>query len=76
MPSKHDPALAAAIRTRFAEIFGKQSMCEPQRANFFITWCNELHQGRLVIVDDADPVSRVVDIEIRDTPESAALPTL
>lgn len=58
------PELAGEIRARFVELFGEPSVSCPKQSNFFITWCNELHQGRLVVIEDAKPNGRTVEITI------------
>lgn len=60
------PELAGQIKARFIEIMGEVNVSCPQRSNFFLTWCNELHQGRLVTVQDPRPDGRTVEITIHD----------
>lgn len=66
------PEVAAQIKARFVELFGEPHVSCPERSNFFLTWCNELHQGRLVVVDLSRREGRPVDVVIHtETPAAA-----
>lgn len=67
-----NPHLPAEIKARFVELFGEPNVSCPTRSNFFITWCNELHQGRLVTVDLSRREGRPVDVVIHTETTAAA----
>lgn len=67
------PEVPAQIKARFVELFGEPHVSCPARSNFFLTWCNELHQGRLVVVDMAEIGRRKVEIEFRTPDEAPAI---
>lgn len=67
-----NPQVAADIKARFVELFGEPSVSCPSRSNFFLTWCNELHQGRLVVVDMAKIEGRKIEVEFRKEVETPA----
>ena len=68
-----NPQVAADIKARFVELFGEPSVSCPSRSNFFLTWCNELHQGRLVVVDKAKIEGRKVMVDIHHETETPAV---
>lgn len=68
-----NPDVAVEIKARFVELFGEPHVSCPERSNFFFTWCNELHQGRLVVVDMAEIGRRKVEIEFRTQNEVPAV---
>lgn len=67
-----NPNLSAEIKARFVELFGEPNVSCPSRSNFFLTWCNELHQDRLVVVDKTQIEGRKVEVEFRHYVETPA----